>query len=133
MEGFRKRDWIKTVAALQMWVFSLGEGQREYRGVLLKDRVKQESIYCLTRYRRPGKRGREKPRFLRFKAEWPKDDINRDGESWFGQQAWKVVQGAGQEKKSKVSNLTTNTFHITALNLYLLFSRQKIELKINSL
>lgn len=116
---------LTTVATWQMQVFSLVERQRKCRGMLLKNSMKQECTYCLTGYRSPGKREREKPCFLCFKAEWPKDDINRDEESWFGQQAWKVVQGAGQEKKREANNPTTDMFRIMALRLYRWFFRQK--------
>lgn len=60
---------LMTLATWQLQVFSLEEGQRECRGVLLKNRMKQESMYYLTGYRSPGKREREKPCFLCFKAE----------------------------------------------------------------
>ena len=66
-------------------MFSLGEEQREVRGLLLKKNVSQESTYCLRGERNAGKEGTGRARgfsvVLIKLGDKTKDAVNRDGES----------------------------------------------------
>lgn len=66
-------------------MFSLGEGQRKVRGLLLKKNVRQESTYYLRGERNARKEGTGRARgfsvVLIKLGDQTKDAINRDGES----------------------------------------------------